>query len=295
MMKKITLFTRIRKKICQIFCPNDNQDPVKYQIKDIYCREKPSNQTIVDIFKGAWFSSFPAQYKVTAGTIHHFDFSTDPRVQWADEILEGAIKGTRVLELGPYEAYNTWQLEQLGAKEVISIENNKINYLKCLLVKEITGLNARFLHGDFIPYLEHCAKTNEFFDLVWASGVLYHQTEPLKLLELISKVTSRVFIHTHYFDEKIITGNPNLSVYFSPEKDEVRQRSRFEARLYYKSYKGSNQGAMFSGGAKDYCFWLKKEDIFSFLKTLGFTVITIEVDTPGHINGPGICFLARKG
>ncbi|MGD2091144.1 MAG: DUF1698 domain-containing protein [Candidatus Aminicenantes bacterium] len=267
---------------------------MKYEMRDVYCREKPSQQTIADIFKGQWFSSFPDQYHVEAGTINHFDFSTDPRVQWANQVLDGAIKGARVLELGPYEAYNTWQLEQLGAKEVIAVENNKISYLKCLVVKEITGLNARFLHGDFIPYLEHCTKTKESFDMVWASGVLYHQTEPLKLLELVSKLAAKVFIHTHYYDEKIIPDNPDLKVFFSPHRNVVKECSGFEAVLHYKSYRGSNQGALFSGGAHDYCYWLKKEDIFSFLRQLGFTKITIEVDSPDHINGPGICFLAEQ-
>jgi hypothetical protein len=288
------LFNRIRKKLCKILCPRDKENQVKYEMKKVYCGQKPSNQTIVDIFKGEWFSSFPDRYNVKAGAINHFDFFTDPRVQWANQVMNGAIKDARVLELGPYEAYNTWQLEQLGAKEVIAVENNKISYLKCLVVKEITGLNTRFLHGDFIPYLEHCAKSDESFDMVWASGVLYHQTEPLKLLELVSKVTSKVFIHTHYYDEKIITTNPDLNVYFYPKKNVVKESSGFEAVLHYKSYKGFNKGALFSGGAHDYCYWLKKEDIFVFLKQLGFTKITIEVDSPGHINGPGICFLAEK-
>lgn len=290
----MTLFTKIRKKICDILCPKDKENLVKYEIKDVYCRQRPTNQTIVDIFKGEWFSSFPEQYGVEAGSINHFDFSTDPRVQWTNEKLDGGLKGARVLELGPYEAYNTWQLEQLGAKQVIAVENNKINYLKCLVVKEITGLNARFLHGDFIAHLEHCVKSGEFFDIVWASGVLYHQTEPLKLLTLISKVTSKVFIHTHYYNENIIANNPDLSVYFSPGKNEIKDIHGIEAVLHYKSYQGSNRGAVFSGGAQDYCFWLKKEDIFSILKKLGFSEITVEVDTPDHINGPGICFLAEK-
>lgn len=293
-MAKVTLFTRICKKLCKILCPKDKEGLVKYEMKEVFCSQKPSNQTIVDIFKGEWFSSFPDQYHVEAGAINHFDFSTDPRVQWANQVLDGAIKDARVLELGPYEAYNTWQLEQVGAKEVIAVENNKISYLKCLVVKEITGFNARFLHGDFIPYLEHCVKSKESFDVVWASGVLYHQTEPLKLLELISKVTSKVFVHTHYYDEEIITNNPDLKVYFSSKKNVVKECSGFEAVMHYKSYRGSNKGALFSGGAHDFCYWLKKEDIFTFLKKLGFTKITIEVDSPDHINGPGICFLAEK-
>jgi SAM-dependent methyltransferase len=288
------LFTRVRNKLCRLICPRDKAPQVSYEIKDVFCRQMPSNQTIADIFQGAWFSSFPGQYRVVAGSVNHFDFSVDPRVQWTNQALNNGLQNARVLELGPYEAYNTWQLEQLGAKEVIAVENNKINYLKCLLVKEITGLKARFLHGDFIAYLEQCKKTGETFDFVWASGVLYHQTEPLKLLESISKVTSRVFVHTHYYDEEFLALNPDLKGHFNPGKNETRQCAGFDAVLHFKSYGGSNTGAAFSGGTQDFSFWLKKEDIFAFLEKLGFNKITIEVDTPNHSNGPGMCFLAEK-
>jgi SAM-dependent methyltransferase len=288
------LLTRLRNKLCRTFCPKGKNRHVSFEIKDVFCSHVPSNQTIADIFKGAWFSSFPGQYQVEAGTVDHFDFSVDPRVQWTDNMTNHGLRGARVLELGPYEAYNTWQLEQRGAKEVVAVENNKINYLKCLVVKEITGLSARFLHGDFIAYLEQHHASGGLFDMVWASGVLYHQTQPLKLLELIARVTSRVFIHTHYYDEEWINKHPDLKDYFEPVKNETRECAGYKAVLHYKSYGGANRGAAFSGGAKDFSFWLKKEDLFAILEKLGFNKITIEVDTPGHSNGPGMCFLAEK-
>jgi len=290
----MSLFAKILKKICNKICSGVEDSPKKYEMKDIYCHRLPSAQTMADIFKGEWYSSLPARYGVKAGEINHFDFEVDPRVQWTNDNLEHGLKGLSVLELGPYEAYNTWQLEQLGAGDITAIENNKISFLKCLVVKEITGLKASFLHGDFISYLEHCTKIHKTFDILWASGVLYHQSQPLKLLDLISKVTGKVFIHTHYYDEKMIAANPDLKSYFIPNKNETRDFMGKKLELFYKSYKGSNRAAMFSGGSLEYSYWLKKDDIFSLLKGLGFGKITVEVDTPGHDNGPGICFLAEK-
>ena len=53
-----------------------------------------------------------------------------------------------MVELGPFEAYNTFHLAQKGAYPLIAVEGNKINFLKCLAVKEILDFNCRFKLGD---------------------------------------------------------------------------------------------------------------------------------------------------
>jgi hypothetical protein len=286
------LLLQLRKKLLSLLSPRDTQ--IKHVIQDVFCHEMPSNQTMVDIFRGEWISSFPPQFHVNAGTVDHFDLNVDVRVAWVDAQPGNALKGKRIIELGPFEAYNTWQMEQLGAKEIISLEHNKVCFLKCLVVKEMTGMKARFLHGDFLSYLEHCVQAGETADVVWASGVLYHQVEPLRLLALISRVTDTVFIHTHYFDEAIIRNNQELSCVFDSRRDERREWNGFSAVLHHKSYVESHSGATFAGGSERFSFWLTKEDLFAFLRHLGFPKITIEVDTPDHANGPGMCFLAEK-
>lgn len=256
-----------------------------------YCREVPSNQTAVDILQGEWLSAFPKAYQVEAGRIEHFDFSVDPRIKWADSLLPDGLKGLSVLELGPFEAYNTWQLEKLGASPIVSIEANNINFLKCLIVKEITGLSARFLHGDFIRFLEQYA---DKFDIVWSSGVLYHQIEPLKLLGLISKVTDRVFIHTHYYVAEIIRSNPELAPKFDQRADTVQNYQGYETKLHHHSYSLERVGSIFSGGAEEYSYWMERQAIFDCLEYFGFNKFQIGLDHPNNPNGPAMFFLANK-
>jgi len=256
-----------------------------------YTKQAPSNQTIVDIFQGLWLSAFPEEYNIVAGSIKHFDFSVEPRVKWGASVLSNGIKDFTVLELGPFEAYNTWQMERLSAKSVIAIESNNVNYLKCLIVKEITGIKARFLYGDFIPYLEQCPI---LFDIVWASGALYHQVEPLKLLELIANVTSRVFIHTHYYVEDVIKKNRELSRIFIHQRDMTARYQRYQARLHYRSYDTDKSAPVFAGGAEDYSYWMEKDDIFGYLRYLGFDRITMGVDDARNLNGPAMFFMAEK-
>jgi hypothetical protein len=45
----------------------------------------------------------------------HLENFQDPRVPWAQPHI-GGFEGKHILEPGPYEAYNTWQMERLGAR-----------------------------------------------------------------------------------------------------------------------------------------------------------------------------------
>ncbi len=63
--------------------------------------------------------------------------------------------------------------------------------------------------GDFMSFLRKEASNNEYtqldktYDIVFASGVLYHMEKPIELLDLISRVSDKIFIWTQYYDERI--------------------------------------------------------------------------------------------
>ena len=254
------------------------------------CRLTPSNQAIADIMRGTWHSEFPSEYGVhTGGQVRHFDFDVDDRVKWVDSVIAGGLKGRAILELGPYEAYNTWQMEKLGAERVVAVESNNIAFLKCLLVKEVTGLRARFLYGDFIRYLQSC---QDFYDIVWASGVIYHQTQPLELIQAMSKVTSNVFVSTHYYHDSM-KSNPDSARYLRPERDVVVELDGLRVPCHYRSYLVAN-GALFAGGSEEFSYWVAKEDLFELFRRSGFTKIDVQADDLDSTFGPTIKFLARK-
>src|SRR5271156_3738397 len=136
-----------------------------------YSSKIASHQNALDIFDG-WHSALSPETGLISGQAQ--GLFTDVRVTWAAPLL-GGFSGKTILELGPFEGYNTYQFSLYGAATVISIEANLVNFLKCLTIKNILNISATFLYGDFIQYLE---KTERKVDICWASGVLYHMTEP---------------------------------------------------------------------------------------------------------------------
>ncbi|MFC2161030.1 class I SAM-dependent methyltransferase [Acidobacteriota bacterium] len=257
-----------------------------------YCYKTPSNQTIADIMKDCWYTEFPEEYNVkTNGRANLFDVSNDDRVEWVAEHFGDKLKDFDILELGPFEGAHLKMFHDFGVTQITSIEANAKHYLKLLLLKEIMGLNAKFLHGDFLKYLDSC---NKKFDLIFASGVLYHQSKPFDLIRLISSHTDRFFIHTHYYDHAILQSNPADFAFFSDNRiDQVKFKNQ-SFDMYYRRYNEKKLG-YFCGGHEEYSYWLKKDDIFRFIKEIcGFKTIELIIDDPSGPNGPAMNIYAEK-
>lgn len=263
------------------------QPEARRSIIDAYVTTAPSTQNAVDIFRGEWSSEFPAPWQdVRAGGSKLFE---DVRLQWAlDQI--GGVKGQTVLELGPLEAGHTYMLEHAGAASIVAIEANTRAYLKCLVVKELMGLQkAQFLCGDFVEYLRAEPRR---FDLCVASGVLYHMREPVELIELISRVADRIFLWTHYYDGQIIQANPKLAPDFSPP--ETRTHGGFEHQLYRHQYAAALERQDFCGAGSQYTNWLTRDQLLAAMQHFGFDSIQIAHEQPDHIHGPALSLLATR-
>jgi SAM-dependent methyltransferase len=255
-------------------------------ILDDYVREAPSAQLAVDLFAGQWSSALPADLGVSAGQVPLFD---DPRIHWVVEQI-GGIDDLRVLELGPLEAGHTAMLERAGAS-VLAIEANTRAYLKCLVVKELLGLGqSHFLLGDFGMYLRD---TDETFDLVLASGVLYHASDPLGLLERIARVAPAVAIWTHYFDPEVVESDPESRRRFTAPAERASTHG-VEVTLHPRDYLESLAWSGFCGGPEHFARWMERDDLLAVLGALGFDDIAVQYDDRTNPNGACIMLLARR-
>jgi len=265
----------------------NRQPPPAPAILDEYVREAPSPQLAVDIFKGEWSSALPEGLGVEAGGVTLF---ADGRISWLLD-QTGDLTGRRVLELGPLEAGHTYQLVEAGA-EVTAIEANTRAYLKCLIAKELLAMtHCRFLLGDFVAHLE--AHQGERYDLLLASGVLYHATDPLRLLQLCAGVADRLAIWTHYYDVAPVESTPAIAQHFEAPTETVTFEDR-SITLHPRHYLESLAWGGFCGGPESFARWMERDDLLAVLDLLGYTDVRVGGDDPGHVNGPSILLYASR-
>lgn len=259
-----------------------------WELSDNYVLEEPSNQNVLDIFKGEWSSRLPEDIGVTTepATASLFE---DVRVHWAKEVF-GGFDNWSILELGPLEGGHSYMFQNGNAEKVVAIEANTRAFLKCLCIKEILKLDrVEFKLGDFMSFLK--ADTYNY-DMVFASGVLYHMEDPIQLLERISKLSNRVFIWTQYYDADVLSLRNDFKNKFGPlSKIEYGGLTYDYATQMYGEALG---WAGFCGGPQPVSKWLARESIFKALKEFGYVKIEVGFDDPDHPNGPALAICASK-
>ena len=258
-------------------------------ILDAYCMQPPGPQQVLDIFRGEWSSAMPAEsgLQTQPGRAPLFE---DDRVTWA-VTQAGGVSGKRILEIGPLEGGHTYMLERAGAAEVVAVEANTRSYLKCLCVKEVFQLRSvRFLLGDCVSFME---RDPGGWDMVFASGILYHMKDPIGFLALLPKMAPKLLLWTHYFDESIVRATPALAHKFGPIEKSSRNGFAFE--FVEQSYKEALQWSGFCGGSAATSLWLTRDTILGFLRHLGYSRIEVSFETPDHPNGPAFAVYADSG
>lgn len=263
-----------------------------------FCRDAPSAQTALDIFKDLWLHQVPIEGTVSGAAAGYLDL--DPTV-WLAEQTFGSLRGLRCLELGPFEGEISWSLHCAGA-DVVSIEARRRNFLKCLIVKNLLGMsNVRFMLGDFMRHLE---EPGPEYDFCMARGVLYHMPDPLRLIELIAGRCRRVLIGTNYVSPRIFnvddipdaSGLPKVAWTFPDKDGALFEYKGLTVRQYRQVYPFDpeehwNQGA---GGPALHAHMLTAADILRAVEHFGMRVVGQVLDYPDGDRGPAIYFCAER-
>ena len=252
----------------------------------------PTDQNALDVFAGEWSSSPPANRpELKAGATPLFD---DPRIQWAHDRfgemgLAGGLAGRDVLELGPLEAGHTYLIDRMGARSVVAVEASSRAYLKCLIAKETFGMSprARFLLGDCLEFLR---TTDRTFDIGVACGILYHQTNPVEMLELLTRRCQAIFLWTVFYDPEFVAKNPVPGAKFAEALP--MEHSGFKHTVHRFNYGPSLDWKGFCGGGEVYSYWMEKPEIVAALQHFGFG--DIHTEQHPNVHGSALMLTARK-
>jgi hypothetical protein len=259
---------------------------VGLELKADYVTSVPSAQNSLDLFKGEWASRLPPPFEnLAAGDAELFN---DTRIAWLGQRIDN-VTTARVLECGPLEAGHTYSLEKLGIASIDSIEASSHAFLRCLVVKEIVGLQrSHFLLGDFVSHL----RTGKHYDLILACGVLYHLVNPVEAIALMAKATDQLYIWTQYYDEAIVKTRPILAHHF--QSSLPSQYAGFPHTLHRQVYQTRLGNAAFMGGSEAYSHWLSRADLLGALNFFGFDNLEIQFDDHEASSGPNISLMAKR-
>ena len=276
---------RLRKQIRQL--RRNQRAAASAPGKSDYSELIPEMDAALTLFSGSWTSQLPG--REGPGKAMLFD---DPRITWMIEQL-GGVQGMNVLELGPLEAGHSWMLEQAGAR-ITSVEANHDSFLRCLVVKNMLQMNATFVLGDFARALPDGGP----WDLVMASGVLYHMVEPEKLLESIAARTDRIFLWTQYFDDDASKwhagARSKIGTKWRPDQTINTTCNGLPIRLVPMLYEEALEWSGFCGGPERHANWMYRDEILALLSSFGFVHHRISFDQPDSVNGPSFAVLASR-
>ena len=241
----------------------------------------------VALFAGNWASRLPVP-EVTAGDLLLFE---DPRIAWM--IGEaGSIAGFDVLELGPLEGAHSAMMLAAGAGSVTGIEANADAFLRCLVVKNLLSLDrATFWLGNFERYL---AERPRRFDLILASGILYHLSDPLKVIQDMIAMTDRIGIWSHFYEPEAVA-----QAYAPPRSNPFTGRSsprtlESDTLTYHEHDYGATAGSKaFRGGIRQTSSWIEKDALIALFERHGFRV-ALGHDEAIRPGGPAACLFAQR-
>jgi SAM-dependent methyltransferase len=227
---------------------------------------------------------FTAHKLDLGGGVFTLEHGEDPFTTVATRVLSQALghdfTRRRILDLGCLEGGFAIAFATLGAREVIGIEARPTNLKRADMARERLGVrNVSFIQGD-VNKLDVAALGS--FDVVFASGILYHLDDPFSFVERVFELTSDVAlfdthvalpdVHNHGLSASLLTRSHNGHdyvgrVYFEypPEasQDEVEY-------LLWNSYSNSNS------------FWLREHDLVRLLYETGFQRVYKAPQPPGY-------------
>ncbi|MDQ6841842.1 MAG: class I SAM-dependent methyltransferase [Actinomycetota bacterium] len=196
----------------------------------------------------------------------------------------GGFAGQRVLDLGSLEGGFTIAFARLGASEAIGVEARELNLRRANWARDRLGVaRASFQRGDVIELGSMGLGT---FDAVFASGILYHLTDPFTFVEKVFTMTRDVAL----FDTNVALPAVNNHD-TGPLITREHGGHRYEGRVFTEFPEPPGaldlEAAVWSAWGNTNSFWLTERSLVELLDAVGFTYLHKVITPAGYQCGPG--------
>jgi SAM-dependent methyltransferase len=226
---------------------------------------------------GAWWGLLPfTTYRIwiaedlwtVPAEANAVDAARDVRIRIVLDLCGGSLTGKTTADLGCNEGGFAVEFARLGAKESVGIEVRDVSVRRCGLVRKMTGLeNLKFIRGDI---MEELARWPDSFDVVFASGILYHVADPHKLLgDIFRACREAVLIDTHVAYREAPSHNCSeeiVSRTFGGKSYQGRVYPEFDASMS----DATREGQLWAAWSNDTSFWLLEDELLSLMRDVGF-------------------------
>jgi len=194
-----------------------------------------------------------------------FDASRDIRIRIVLDLCGGSLADKTIVDLGCNEGGFAVEFARLGAKESVGIEAREVSWLRCELVRKLARLqNLKFVRGDVMVEL---ARWPSSFDVVFASGILYHVTDPHQLLsDIFAACRGAVLIDTHVARREApshVCSEEIVSRTFGGKS--------YQGRLFPEVSDTARESQLWAAwGPNNTSFWLLEDELLTMMRAIGF-------------------------
>jgi SAM-dependent methyltransferase len=187
------------------------------------------------------------------------------------------LDGRSIADLGCLEGGFTLALAALGAEHAVGIEAREVSVRRCELARDLLGLtNAEFVLG----VIEEELATRPPFDVVFATGILYHVSDPAAVLVSMREACLGVaLIDTHVAHPSEASHRCSEIVTRSSGGHEYRGRMFPEYAA--DGSDGDIEDLLWAAWGDTDAFWPLEDDLVAMIRDAGFSEVE-KIDLHGQ-------------
>lgn len=205
--------------------------------------------------------------------------AADARFDLVVEACGGSLDGRTTVDLGCLEGGFTLAFAQHGARHALGIEARELSVRRCELARDLLGVtNSEFVRADIKEELER----REPFDVVFATGILYHVSDPAAVLVAMRAACSQVaLIDTHVAHPQEPTHNCSGEVV--RESGGHTYRGRMYPEYAPTADDVEREGRLWAAWSDADAFWPYEDELVAMITRAGFaTVEKIDMHAAGR-------------